>query len=77
MPRPKFEAPGLGPAIRSVRESRKLTQKQVADALGVGQGYVSDLESAGSNPPVGTLLAVADALGIAPKKILDKIGNSD
>jgi HTH-type transcriptional regulator/antitoxin HipB len=34
----------LGYAVKSVRRSRGLSQQQLADALGVTQRYVSELE---------------------------------
>ena len=50
--------------IRQLRLERDLTQKSLADAIGVTKGYISRMENADSAPPVGTLIALAQALGV-------------
>ena len=50
--------------IRQLRLERDLTQKNLADAIGVTKGYISRMENADSAPPVGTLIALAQALGV-------------
>ena len=50
--------------IRKLRLERSLTQQQLADAAGVTKGYISRIENSASAPPVGTLIALAQALGV-------------
>jgi len=50
--------------IRQMRLERNMTQKDLADAIGVTKGYISRIENADSAPPVGTLIALAQALEI-------------
>jgi transcriptional regulator with XRE-family HTH domain len=53
-------------AAQFIRESRKresVTQAELARRLGVGQGYLSDLESGKTIPRVDTYWSIARALG--------------
>jgi transcriptional regulator with XRE-family HTH domain len=50
--------------IRQLRLERNMTQKALADAIEVTKGYISRMENAESAPPVGTLIALSQALGV-------------
>ena len=50
--------------IRQLRLERSLTQKALAEAIGVTKGYISRMENADSAPPVGKLIAMAQAMGV-------------
>ena len=50
MDRPKESRTTFGKALKADREARKLTQQQVADAIGVKQQHVAGWES-GKNLP--------------------------
>jgi DNA-binding Xre family transcriptional regulator len=50
--------------IRVWREHRKLTLDQLGAAAGLSKGYLSDLENGKRAGPVGTLQALARALGV-------------
>jgi transcriptional regulator with XRE-family HTH domain len=50
--------------IRQLRLERDLTQKALADAIGVTKGYISRIENGDSAPPVGTLMALAEGLNV-------------
>ena len=49
------------------REKRGLTQKQLADELGVSQQVVSHIESGSNNITVDTLLRILEILNISLK----------
>lgn len=53
----------LGEALRSRRQRASLTQEQLAAASQVSVQMIRRLESASSNPTLGTLHAIAIALG--------------
>ncbi len=57
--------------IREIRLERKLTQQDLADAVGVTKGYISKIENGASAPPVGTLIAFAQALKVELKAFFD------
>jgi transcriptional regulator with XRE-family HTH domain len=54
----------FGGKIRSVRERRSLTLKDVAEKAGVSESLVSQIERNRVSPAIDTLLAIADALEI-------------
>lgn len=67
--RPQYE---LTRELIKARLSKKLTQQQLANKVGVKQAYIARLESGDANPTVGNLNRVANVLG----KRLKLVGNS-
>ena len=59
----------LGEKVRSIRHQRRLTQEALADSLGLSVAYVSLIERGGRNPPFTTVIAIARALGVAPREL--------
>ena len=61
--------------IKEARQAAGVTQKLLADALGVSQQYVSTLERGEMSPANITaknLLAIADILGVDPHELVDE-----
>jgi transcriptional regulator with XRE-family HTH domain len=58
--------------IRQMRLERNLSQKALADAVGVTKAYISRMENANTSPPVGTLIALARALGVEFNAFFEK-----
>lgn len=50
---------GLGERLKQMRLEKKLSQKEVATALGVSAAVISNYESSGRTPSVENLLALA------------------
>lgn len=61
----------IGQKIRQVRTARGLTLHQVAQKVGLTRGAISQIERDRSNPSIGTLKAIADALGITMGSLFD------
>ena len=59
--------------MRSVRVKAGLTQVQMAEALGVGQSYVSKLERGENFVDVLLFARWCSACGVKPGKTLDKL----
>ncbi len=57
-------AVAIGVRVRLERQSRRWTLDQLADAAGVSRRLVVNVEQGASNPSVGTLLRISDALGV-------------
>ena len=53
---------GLGASLAQARASRKMTQKDLADACGIDQSDISKIERGVANPSVSTLERLANAL---------------
>lgn len=57
--------PGLGKAIRKLREKQEMTQEDLAEAAGITVRTLSQLETGNSNPTWATVGDIARALGIS------------
>jgi transcriptional regulator with XRE-family HTH domain len=57
--------PGLGRAVRRLREERGLTQEELATRAGTTFGTVSRVESAKGAPAWWTVRKLAEALGVS------------
>ena len=55
----------VGTNVKRLRESRHLTQEQLADKSGFSQQYISGLEQGRRNPTVVTVYELAVALGVS------------
>jgi transcriptional regulator with XRE-family HTH domain len=60
----------LGRNVRSCRETRGLTQEQLALDAGMKRSYVSELERGLRNPTVRALGRLANALEVDPTELL-------
>jgi ribosome-binding protein aMBF1 (putative translation factor) len=54
----------IGRVVRELRESRGLSQRELAERMGTTQSVVGRLEAGGSRPTIVTLDRVAYALGL-------------
>jgi transcriptional regulator with XRE-family HTH domain len=60
------EVDALGDRMRRLRERVGLTQKELADAVGVTGALVGQIETGRMQPSVSTLTRLAHALGVSP-----------
>lgn len=56
--------------IRELRESAGISQVQLAQATGMSQGFISQLEAGTRQPSIGTLRQLSRALGCKQSKLL-------
>ena len=61
----------LGENVRARRRERGLTQGDLAELLDISVAYVSLIERGGRNPPVTTVCAIARALDVSPRELVD------
>jgi transcriptional regulator with XRE-family HTH domain len=61
----------LGERVRALRQDRGLTQESLARSLDLSVAYVSLIERGGRNPPFTTVVAIAGALGVAPRELCE------
>lgn len=64
----------IGASLRSVRRGRGLTLRQVAEASGVTESFLSQVERDIASPSIATLRRIAGALGTSIGVILDQAG---
>jgi transcriptional regulator with XRE-family HTH domain len=56
--------------VRRFRAKKKLSQKALADRIGISVSYVSMLERGQRSPPLETIEKLAKALGVPPGSLL-------
>ena len=56
--------PGLGAAIRQLRQQNQLSQEQLADSADIHPTWISHIESGRNNPAWGTVRRISQALGV-------------
>ncbi len=56
--------------VRRLRLKKKISQKALADKVGISVSYVSMLERGQRSPPLETIEAMARALGVTPASLL-------
>jgi transcriptional regulator with XRE-family HTH domain len=54
----------FGARLRSLRAEKGVTQEQLAFAVGVGKGFLSEVESGKKFPSIPTMLDLARELGV-------------
>jgi len=60
----------VGSRIRALRKAKKLSQTQLAEAVGVDQSTISDIESKGAKFSAELLMRLSDALVASPELIM-------
>ena len=65
-----------GAAIRTLREKKHYTQKQLADRLCVSDKTVSKWENGTSEPNTSNLVALAKLYGISAEDLLKGVENA-
>ena len=58
-------AAAIGARVKQQRQARRWTLDQLAEAAGVSRRMLVNVEQGATNPSVGTLLRISDALGVA------------
>ncbi|MBI3661694.1 MAG: helix-turn-helix transcriptional regulator [Acidobacteria bacterium] len=67
----------FGTELRKLRETRGLTQEELAERAGVHRTYVSLLERNKKSPTLDVLFRVCRALRIAPSKMIARVEARD
>ena len=60
----------IGDRIRSIRLKKKLTQAQLAEAVGVGVTHISHIETGNTVPSLQTLIEIINSLDCSADEIL-------
>ncbi len=56
--------------VRRLRKNKSLSQKALADAIGISLSYISMLERGQRSPPLETIEKMARALKVTPVALL-------
>ena len=66
----KIEAVKLGKNLRLIRKGKGMSQGDIVRALGMGRGFVSNIENGKGNPTLTTITKLAKALGVSADELL-------
>jgi transcriptional regulator with XRE-family HTH domain len=58
--------------VKRLRSRKKMSQKALADRVGISVSYVSMLERGQRSPPLETIEKMAKALGVPPAVLLGR-----
>ena len=61
----------IGERLKQMRLNRAMSQRKLADAAGMSQRAIVDLEANRREPHPSTLGKLAEALGIEPRELLE------
>ena len=65
----KDEAVRLGQNLKKIRTKKDMSQGDIARALNVSRGYVSNIENGKLNPTLSTITRLAEALNVSTDKL--------
>ena len=60
----------LGQNMKRIRTKKKMSQGDIARALEVDRGYISNIENGKKNPTLTTIQKLADALKVSADELL-------
>lgn len=60
-----------GARVAQARRDRRMTQEELGDRIGLTKGQISRIENGLSEITTARLRAIAKALGVNPRKLLD------
>jgi len=60
----------LGQNMKRIRAKKKMSQGDIARALEVDRGYISNIENGKKNPTIATIQKLANALGVFANELL-------
>ena len=64
------ESAKLGKNMKTIRLAKDITQGDIARALKVGRGFVSNIENGKTNPTLATISKLAKVLGVSSNEML-------
>lgn len=60
----------LANAVRAIRNERRLSQEAVADAAGLGRGFLSELETGRRRPSFEALVLITEAMDVSMAQLI-------
>ena len=60
----------LGQNLKRIRTKKKMSQGDIARALEVDRGYISNIENGKKNPTLATIQKLANALDVSADELL-------
>lgn len=54
----------IGNALKDIRKGMKISQKELAEKVGISNTYISEIENNSRRPSVDVLKSISDGLGV-------------
>lgn len=64
----------IGKRIQDLRKSKKMSQEQVAEKMGISPKYLSSIERGKENPTLDTFIKLAESLNVELSEIFNYTG---
>ncbi|HJC56860.1 MAG TPA: helix-turn-helix domain-containing protein [Candidatus Eisenbergiella intestinipullorum] len=64
------DSKALGRRIRAARKKASMTQGRLAEAVGISEVHISNMESGSGNPSLATLVDIANVLSVSADELL-------
>ncbi len=68
-----FDSVAFGKRLRAARKKKKMTQKMLADNVGVGRQYISSIERGEGTPTTPILFSICSILEVSSDELLGGI----
>jgi len=66
----KEESQKLGENLKRIRTRKGISQGDIARALGIDKGFISNIENGKTNPTLATISKLAKVVGVSIDKLL-------
>ena len=64
------ESSKLGKNLKRIRTAKSITQGDIVRKLGLGRGFVSNIENGKANPTLSTIAKIAKAIGVSVGELM-------
>lgn len=67
----KDEARKLGKNLKRIRTEKGISQGDIARAIGMDKGFISNIENGKTNPTLSTITKLAKAIGVSIGELME------
>ena len=64
------ESSKLGKNLKRIRTAKDITQGDIVRKLGLGRGFISNIENGKANPTLSTITKIAKAIGVSVGELM-------
>ncbi|MDO8594676.1 MAG: helix-turn-helix transcriptional regulator [bacterium] len=64
------ESSKLGKNLKRIRTAKRITQGDIVRKLGLGRGFISNIENGKANPTLSTIAKIAKAIGVSVGELM-------
>jgi len=64
------ESSKLGKNLKRIRTAKGITQGDIVRKLGLGRGFISNIENGKANPTLSTISKIAQAIGVSVGELM-------